>query len=241
TLMRQVAISAILAQAGCFVPAKSALVPLYDRIFTRIGASDFLNEGLSTFMVEMKETAQMLKESTAQSLVILDEVGRGTSTYDGLSLAQSILEFLISEKKPMIFFATHYHELTHLSETYESLLNSHMAIHEDKGQLRFLYTLMKGPAVRSYGIQVARLAGLPAAVTKRAEGLLQRLEAATLATGERASSQQLDLWSAVMPVTTEAKDPRAEELLQKVKDLSVQTLTPLEALNKIAEWQQELS
>ncbi len=252
TLMRQVAIAAILAQSGSFVPAKSALLPLYDRIFTRIGASDFLNEGLSTFMVEMKETAQMLKESTEQSLVILDEVGRGTSTYDGLSLAQSILEFLITQKKPMIFFATHYHELTQLSEAHSELINSHMSIHEDKGNLRFLYTLLIGPAVRSYGIQVARLAGLPASVTKRAETLLHRLEAATLSSGESQNTQQLDLWSAIAQTSTPppeqvntakiqpAIDPRTELVLQQVKDLALQTMTPLDALNKIAQWQQEL-
>lgn len=246
TLMRQVAIAAILAQTGSFVPAKSALLPIYDRIFTRIGASDFLNEGLSTFMVEMKETAQMLKESTEQSLVILDEVGRGTSTYDGLSLAQSILEYLLTQKKPMIFFATHYHELTQLSQVHADLVNSHMSIHEDKGQLRFLYTLLLGPAVRSYGIQVARLAGLPASVTKRAEALLQRLEAATTTAGEpNASTQQLDLWSALAPargveVASPEVDPRVEKLMQQVKDLSLQTMTPLDALNKIAQWQQEL-
>ncbi len=247
TLMRQVAITTILAQVGSFVPAKSATLPLFDRIFTRIGASDFLNEGLSTFMVEMKETAQMLKESTAQSLVILDEVGRGTSTYDGLSLAQAILEYLLVERCPMIFFATHYHELTRLSESFPNLCNAHMSIHEDKGQLRFLYTLVAGPAVRSYGIQVARLAGLPAGVTKRAESLLARLEAATVESGGTQSSQ-LDLWSAVMasPPETEVAsgepvvDPKVEQLLQQMKDLSVQSLTPLEALNKIAQWQQEL-
>lgn len=245
TLMRQVAIAAILAQTGSFVPAKSALLPIYDRIFTRIGASDFLNEGLSTFMVEMKETAQMLKESTEQSLVILDEVGRGTSTYDGLSLAQSILEYLLTQKKPMIFFATHYHELTQLSQVHSDLVNSHMAIHEEKGQLRFLYTLLIGPAVRSYGIQVARLAGLPASVTKRAEALLQRLEAATTTGESSASTQQLDLWTALAPVSEvevalPEVDPRVEKLMQQVKDLSLQTMTPLDALNKIAQWQQEL-
>jgi DNA mismatch repair protein MutS len=245
TIMRQVAIAAILAQTGSFVPAHSALLPLYDRIFTRIGASDFLNEGLSTFMVEMKETAQMLKESTEQSLVILDEVGRGTSTYDGLSLAQSILEYLITQKKPMIFFATHYHELTQLSQVHSELLNSHMAIHEDKGQLRFLYTLLAGPAVRSYGIQVARLAGLPASVTKRAEALLQRLEAATTS-DSTSNTQQLDLWSAVVkdaPKETLPEtevDPRMELFVKQVKELPIQTMTPLDALNKLAQLQQEL-
>lgn len=145
----------------------------------------------------------------------------------------------------MIFFATHYHELTQLSQVHSDLVNSHMAIHEEKGQLRFLYTLLIGPAVRSYGIQVARLAGLPASVTKRAEALLQRLEAATTTGESSASTQQLDLWTALAPVSEvevalPEVDPRVEKLMQQVKDLSLQTMTPLDALNKIAQWQQEL-
>jgi DNA mismatch repair protein MutS len=225
---------------GSYVPAAQAVLPLYDRIFTRIGASDFLTEGLSTFMVEMKETAVMLKEATEHSLVILDEVGRGPSTYDGLSLAQAILEHLLTQRKSMIFFATHYHELTNLSGTFEKLVNAHMSIHENKGDLKFLYTLAIGPAVRSYGIQVARLAGLPASVTKRAEGLLQRLEQATHA--EAGNSSQLDLWSQPPPeVEPIAKiGPDLEKIFVEMKDFSIQSMTPLEALNKIAQWQQVL-
>jgi DNA mismatch repair protein MutS len=240
TLMRQVAVVSILAQMGSFVPASHAQLPLFDRIFTRIGASDFLAEGLSTFMVEMKETAEMLTQATENSLVILDEVGRGTSTYDGLSLAQAILEFLITNKKPLVLFATHYHELTRLSELHPTLVNAHMAIHEDKGQLKFLYTLLPGPAVRSYGIQVARLAGLPLAVTKRAETLLKKLES-TLDEGGGASPNQLDLWSQPTPEPEYVKDPKMELLLKEMQNLPIQSMTPLDALNKLAQWQQELS
>lgn len=245
TLMRQVAVVSILAQMGSYVPASQATLPIFDRIFTRIGASDFLAEGLSTFMVEMRETAEMLNQATENSLVILDEVGRGTSTYDGLSLAQAILEFLITTKKPMVLFATHYHELTHLAEAHPKLINAHMAIHEEKGQLKFLYTLLPGPAVRSYGIQVARLAGLPAAVTKRAEGLLKKLEASieeVTAGKSSVPSPQLDLWSQdVIEVTSEVElDPKVEKLLDEMATLPIQSMTPLEALNKLAQWQQEL-
>jgi DNA mismatch repair protein MutS len=244
TLMRQVAVVSILAQMGSFVPAAKAELPLFDRIFTRIGASDFLAEGLSTFMVEMKETAQMLKEATENSLVILDEVGRGTSTYDGLSLAQSILEYLIGNKKPLVLFATHYHELTRLSEIHPNLVNAHMAIHEDKGQLQFLYTLLPGPAVRSYGIQVARLAGLPTAVTKRAEALLKKLES-TLDDNSGVSVSQLDLFSQE-PAEPEVQvvtvtDPKMELMRKEMQTLAIQSMTPLDALNKLAQWQQELS
>ncbi|RYZ75758.1 MAG: DNA mismatch repair protein MutS, partial [Proteobacteria bacterium] len=172
TLMRQIAVSAILAQTGSFVPAKEAELPVFDRLFTRIGASDFLSEGLSTFMVEMKETAEMLQMATENSLVILDEVGRGTSTYDGMSLAQAILEFLVENKKSMTLFATHYHELTELSTAYPQVVNGHMRIHEEMTssgpEIRFLHQLAKGPANKSYGIHVGKLAGLPSSVTKRA-------------------------------------------------------------------------
>ncbi len=177
TLMRQVAIAAIMAQSGFFVPAREASLPIFDRIFTRIGASDFLAEGLSTFMVEMKETAEMLTSATARSLVILDEVGRGTSTFDGMSLAQAILEYLLEKTRSMTLFATHYHELTQLSLRYPEVHNAHMSIDDRKWDIGFLHTLVSGPANKSYGIQVARLAGLPAAVTRRAGSILKEIEA----------------------------------------------------------------
>lgn len=178
TLMRQLALTSILAQIGSFVPADVAELPIFDSIFTRVGASDNLSEGLSTFMVEMTETADMLRKATPKSLLILDEIGRGTSTFDGMSLAQSILEYLASDLKAMTLFATHYHELTVLSEKFPHILNAHMSVVEKEGHIEFLHTLMLGPAQKSYGIQVARLAGVPTKITERAKELLADLETA---------------------------------------------------------------
>ena len=175
TLMRQVALNAIMMQMGCFVPATKAKLPLFDQIQTRIGASDILSEGLSTFMLEMKETAQILNESTSQTLIILDEIGRGTSTFDGMSLAQAILEYLVSHIQATTFFATHYHELTHMADRYPRIINKHMKILEDKDleQITFLYQLVDGFASKSYGIHVAKLAGIPPNVIKKAQHLLE--------------------------------------------------------------------
>lgn len=176
TLMRQVAITAILAQMGSFVPASKALLPIYDSVFTRIGASDQLTEGLSTFMVEMSETSEMLAHATEKSLLILDEVGRGTATFDGMCLAQSILEYVLSRIKAHVFFATHYHELVLMESKFRQIKNVHMKILDHKGQIEFLYILSAGPAGKSYGIQVAELAGLPTEIIERAQGLLSQLE-----------------------------------------------------------------
>lgn len=253
TLMRQVAIAVLLAQAGSFVPAKAAELPLFDRVFTRIGASDFLAEGLSTFMVEMKETAEMLDNATEDSLVVLDEVGRGTSTYDGMSLAQAILEFLLENKKAMTLFATHYHELTELAANYANLECAHMRIHEKNGEITFLHQLAQGPANKSYGIHVAKLAGLPASVTRRAASILKRLE------GEKRvdSHHQMTLMNLIDRAIDEvdeaeseapqeeelalAADPALMEIEGELKGLDLSRLTPLEALNQIAKWQQNLS
>jgi DNA mismatch repair protein MutS len=252
TLMRQVAVTSILAQAGSFVPAKDAELPVFDRIFTRIGASDFLSEGLSTFMVEMKETAEMLQMATENSLVILDEVGRGTSTYDGMSLAQAILEYLVENKKSMTFFATHYHELTELAATYPQVVNGHMRIHEEQtaqgAEIRFLHQLSKGPANKSYGIHVGRLAGLPGQVTKRAASILKRLETS----GRRIETNQMSLMGLLDStpmdeetplMTVEASQLKTEmpPLVQELRGVDITKLTPLEALNQIAKWQQSLS
>lgn len=249
TLMRQVAIAAILAQAGSFVPAARAELPVFDRIFTRIGASDFLAEGLSTFMVEMKETAEMLENATESSLVILDEVGRGTSTYDGMSLAQSILEFLLENRRAMTLFATHYHELTQLSTSHPELLNAHMSIHEKDGEITFLHQLVKGPANKSYGIHVARLAGLPASVTRRAALLLKRHESdyavespqmTMLSWMERELAPAPPPAHASVPPTPRFS-PEVEAAFEEMKALDLTHLTPLDALNRIAKWQQTLS
>lgn len=238
TLMRQVALTAILAQVGSFVPAREAELPLYDAIYTRIGASDQLSEGLSTFMVEMSETAAMLKEATEQSLLILDEVGRGTSTFDGMSLAQSILEYLVSKVRSTLFFATHYHELTALSLTFPQIHNAHMSVVEKNGDIRFLYTLQKGPAQKSYGVQVAELAGLPREVTQRAKTILKDFEMAEL----KSVQAQLSFADApfVQETVSEIFEPKLDELRVEISQAELSKMTPLEALNQIAKWQKSL-
>jgi DNA mismatch repair protein MutS len=178
TFLRQVALIALMAQAGSWVPAAEADLPLFDRIFTRIGAQDDLAAGQSTFMVEMVETAQILHQATPQSLVILDEVGRGTSTFDGMAIARAVVEFLHNRKEvaARTLFATHYHELTHLADILPRVKNAHVAVHEDGNEVVFEHRIVPGPSDRSYGIHVARLAGLPQAVVTRAEHLLVELE-----------------------------------------------------------------
>lgn len=246
TIMRQVALSVILAQMGSFVPAQKATMPIFDHVFTRIGASDHLSEGLSTFMVEMTETAQMLKKATPKSLLILDEIGRGTSTFDGMSLAQAILEHLLSDLKAMTFFATHYHELTSLSQVYPQLKNAHMSVTDKNGEIRFLHTLTHGPAMKSYGIQVAKLAGLPSSVTMRAQSLLKSLSNQKVATTSQLSLLEMNSYeeAARWPeVSEEENEGRAvmSELIKSLQGFSVSQATPLEALNSIAAWQKTLN
>lgn len=236
TLMRQVALTAIMAQMGSYVPADEAHLPIFDAIFTRIGASDQLSEGLSTFMVEMTETSTMLKNATQNSLVILDEVGRGTSTFDGMCLAQSILEHLLSEVKALTFFATHYHELTALDQSFGQITNAHMTVAERNGEIRFLHTLVKGPALKSYGVQVAELAGLPASVTKRAKGLLRDVEASRVQV-----SSQLSLLDQVPQIVESEEPPQQQALVSLMEELQKYPLmqsSPLEAMNQIARWKE---
>lgn len=263
TLMRQVALISIMAQMGSFVPADEAHLPLFDAIFTRIGASDQLSEGLSTFMVEMTETSAMLKNATKDSLVILDEVGRGTSTFDGMCLAQSILEHLLSEVKALTFFATHYHELTSLDQSFGQIMNAHMTVTEKNGVIRFLHTLAKGPALKSYGVQVAELAGLPVAVTKRAKSLLRDIEAKKVHTSSQLSlldQLSFDPYDFAGPSVIEAgivnssavqspeKDPKEVQreealrsLMDQVEQYPLMQTSPLEAMNQIAKWKEIVS
>jgi DNA mismatch repair protein MutS len=184
----------------------------------------------------MKETAELLHEADAKSLVILDEVGRGTSTYDGMSLAQAILEHLLTQNRATIFFATHYHEMTHLEGLYPHVRNHHMGIRDRAGQLSFLYTLMKGPANKSYGIHVAKLAGLPNGVVHRAEKILAGIE--------RNQRGQMSLFEPTLPdepLNESSADRLAEELAEELKKLSIESTTPLDALKFVAKWQQTLS
>ena len=178
TYLRQVALLCIMAQAGSFVPAREAKIPLIDRIFARVGASDNIARGQSTFMVEMQETASILHSATSRSLVVLDEIGRGTSTFDGLSIAWAVAEYLATNPRmrPKTLFATHYHELTDLADATPGVVNFHVAAREWKDDIIFLRKIVPGRADRSYGIQVARLAGLPAEVIDRARDILQALE-----------------------------------------------------------------
>jgi DNA mismatch repair protein MutS len=240
TLMRSLACAVLMGQIGSFVAAASAKLPLFQSLWTRIGASDALSEGLSTFMVEMKESAEILKNADMASLVILDEIGRGTSTFDGMSLAQAILEHLVLEKKSTLLFATHYHELTSLAEKLPHLTNAHMQIKEGHGKMEFVYRLRPGPAGQSYGIHVGSLAGLPSTVISRAQHLLQQFESAPVAQTASQMTPQMDLFAqAERPV--ERVELKSEQVLTEIKELDVSRLTPLMALVKISEFQENLS
>ncbi len=238
TLMRQVAITVVMAQMGGFVSARTAEISLLDRVATRIGASDFLSEGLSTFMVEMKETAELLAQANDRTLVVLDEIGRGTSTFDGLSIAQSILEHLLTEKKCLTLFATHYHELTKLEKEYPRLKNCCMAIFEKDGVITFLHRLLKGVAGQSYGIHVARLAGLPLKVTSRAEVILRELEGTIASVSAMTPQLAMSFESAPLLLRT---SPSEEKILREIRAFDVNHSTPIAALGKICEWTQDLA
>jgi DNA mismatch repair protein MutS len=244
TYLRQVALLVLLAQSGSWVPAASATIGCVDRLFTRVGASDRLGAGQSTFMVEMSETADILRSATSRSLVLLDEIGRGTATYDGLALAWAVTEHLHDARgpRPRTIFATHYHELTQLSEKLPRLANAHVAVKEWGDGVVFLHRIAEGPADRSYGIHVAKLAGLPASVIARARVVLAELESErTVEELERAPKQQrakrdlapLPLFDVAPPV----EHPLAEEL----RKLSPDGMTPLEALQRLSEWKRRFT
>jgi DNA mismatch repair protein MutS len=231
TFLRQNALIVVLAQAGAFVPAAAAKLGLVDRLFSRVGASDNLARGRSTFMVEMVETAAILAQATPNSFVILDEVGRGTSTYDGLALAWSVVEAVHEVNQCRCLFATHYHELTRLSETLDSLSLHHVRAREWKGELLLLHELAEGPADRSYGLAVARLAGVPAPVVRRAESVLKKLEAGREATGGLAAGlDDLPLFAAVM-----AEEPAApvDSLREALGAIDPDHMAPREALEAL--------
>ncbi len=223
TILRQTALIVLLAQMGSFVPAEYARLGVCDRIFTRVGAADQLSRGRSTFMVEMAECAHILHHATPQSLVVLDEIGRGTSTFDGLAIAWAVAEYLLKRQVPTLF-ATHYHELTELAREANGVKNYNVAVKEWEGRIVFLYRLLPGPANESYGVQVAALAGLPKEVVKRAQEILERLEAKGSVVPK---PQQLSL-----PLFAA---PPQDTLRQKLKELDPNHLTPLEALKYLFE------
>jgi DNA mismatch repair protein MutS len=229
TFLRQVALAALLAQAGSFVPAASARIGIVDRLFSRVGAADNLARGRSTFMVEMVETAAILAQATPHSLVILDEIGRGTSTYDGLAIAWAVVEAMHDTVRARTLFATHYHELTRLADRLDALSLHHVRAREWKGELVLLHELAEGPADRSYGIAVAKLAGLPPAVLVRAKAVLRRLEAGRDATGGIAAGlDDLPLFAAQQP-----EEAKSDPLADAIADLDPDSLSPREALEAI--------
>jgi len=233
TLLRQVGLCVLLAQMGAFVPARRALVGVVDRLFTRVGASDNLVRGQSTFMVEMSETSAILHGATARSLVLLDEIGRGTSTYDGVAIAWAVTEFLHNTIGCKTVFATHYHELTQLTEELAHARNFNVAVREAGDEIVFLHRLEPGGADRSYGIHVGQLAGLPAPVVGRAWQVLKLLEAGHQVARQTSpappDATQLGLFAPAPP----------HPLLQELDRLNVDTLSPLEALNRLAAWKKQ--
>lgn len=239
TYMRQLALIAIMAQIGSFVPADSAKLPVFDQVFTRIGAADDLYSGKSTFMVEMSEANEALQHASSRSLVLFDEIGRGTATYDGMALAGAIIKYLHDKVGAKTLFATHYHELTELDESLSHLKNIHVGATEENGKLIFLHKILPGPADQSYGIHVAKLAGLPRAVLREASSMLKRLEAEG-AREINPSSQQLDLFSPVEVVEENPLKAEQEELLDEISQVNLNEKTPLEVMQLVADWQQAL-
>ncbi|MCU1220613.1 MAG: mismatch repair protein MutS, partial [Candidatus Angelobacter sp.] len=236
TYLRQTALTVLMAQMGGFVPARSARLPVVDRIFTRIGASDNLARGRSTFMVEMTETAAILNTATARSLILLDEIGRGTSTYDGLAIAWAVVEYIHSTSRAKTLFATHYHELTEL-ERLEGVKNFHVSVKENAGGIVFLRKVEPGAADRSYGIEVGKLAGLPREVVVRAREVLHEHESAEQQTtahlspgaGEPEPQMQLTMFT-----------PLSQKIVDRLRDADLNNLTPLEAMNLLWELKRQL-
>jgi DNA mismatch repair protein MutS len=231
TYLRQAALLAILAQLGSFLPAESALMPIVDRVFTRIGAADNLARGRSTFMVEMTETAVILNTATARSLIVLDEIGRGTSTYDGLALAWAVVEHIHRHIRAKTLFATHYHELTELAGQLDGVRNLHVSVKESGDQILFLRRVEPGAADRSYGIEVARLAALPMSVIERAREILAHHESAV--------TEELAPPSA--PMQIQLFEPVNHQLAARIRALNLDNLRPIEALQLLAEIQKELN
>jgi DNA mismatch repair protein MutS len=243
TYMRQVALIVLMAQAGSFVPAKEARIGVVDRIFTRIGASDDLAAGQSTFMVEMTEVAEILKHATRRSLLILDEIGRGTSTYDGMSIARAVLEYCADPNQlgAKTLFATHYHELTALEGIVAGVKNYNIAAQKRDGTILFLRTIVRGGADQSYGVEVAQLAGIPGAVVKRARDILTPHEE-QFRNGAKQETAEKPQWDgAERPGKTSPQiDTASAQVLSALQQLDLNVLTPMEAMNLLYQWKQDL-
>jgi DNA mismatch repair protein MutS len=238
TYLRQAALTGLMAQAGSFVPAARAKLPVLDRIFTRIGASDNLAEGRSTFMVEMTEAAGILNSATPRSLVLLDEVGRGTSTFDGLAIAWAVVEYLQTHTKAKTLFATHYHELTELADLLPGVRNYHVSVKESGSNIIFLRKVERGSADKSYGVEVARLAGLPSAVIERAREILARHEQSEHTLNERLASRRSK--SRPAPLQLTIFTPLNPEIVRAIETADLDNMKPIEALNLLAELKRQL-
>jgi DNA mismatch repair protein MutS len=235
TYLRQAALILILAQMGSFVPAEAALLPVVDRVFTRIGAADNLARGRSTFMVEMTEAAAILNTATANSFLVLDEIGRGTSTYDGLALAWAIVEHIHERIRAKTLFATHYYELTQLADQLIGVRNLHVAVKEVNDQILFIRKVEPGSSDRSYGIEVARLAGLPLQVIERARSVLLHHEVR-----EQSLTEELTPGDQQTPLQIKLFEPVNQGLADRVRALDIDQLRPVEALQILQELQHEL-
>jgi DNA mismatch repair protein MutS len=229
TYMRQMAITSILAQIGSFVPAKEANIPVFDAIFTRIGAADDLVSGKSTFMVEMLDANNAIKNATKNSLILFDEMGRGTATYDGMALAQAIIEYIHEKIKCKTFFSTHYHELTDLDKNLKKLRNVHVSAKDNDGKIIFLHKVKEGPTDKSYGINVASLANLPKGLIERSKIILKDLE-----TNHQTLSDELSI-NLFNFDDFEEEEETQSEVENILESTNIDTLTPLDALNLLHE------
>lgn len=245
TYMRQLALTVIMAQMGAYVAAKSANIPVFDAIFTRIGAADDLISGQSTFMVEMTEANHALKRASKHSLILFDELGRGTATYDGMALAQAIIEYIYHHVQAKTMFATHYHELTSLSKELTNLVNVHVATLEKDGEVTFLHQIAEGPADKSYGIHVAKIAGLPEELLERADVILEELEtnASEPPLSPTTEDNQKEKPATDTPVGEQLslfEEPSYDKIIKTLKETDMMTLTPMEAMNLLFTLKQEL-
>jgi DNA mismatch repair protein MutS len=237
-LLRQTALIVLMAQVGCFVPAESAKVGLVDKIFTRVGASDNISLGESTFMVEMTEASNILNNVSSRSLVLFDELGRGTSTYDGISIAWAIVEYLHENVKaghPRTLFATHYHELNEMEKNFSRIKNYNVSVKEVDGKVIFLRKLEKGGSEHSFGIHVAEIAGMPRSIVKRANVILKQLEAenASVGTAGKPTAEIASTREGMQLSFFQLDDPILCQVRDEILGLDVNNLTPLEALNKL--------
>ena len=235
-LLRQTALNVIMAQIGCFIAAESAKIGVVDKIFTRVGASDNISLGESTFMVEMNEAASILNNMSERSLILFDELGRGTSTYDGISIAWAIVEYIheYGDMRPKTLFATHYHELNDMEKNYGRIANFNVSVKEIDGKVIFLRKLARGGSEHSFGIHVARLAGMPASIVKRADEVLAQLEASSATGGKPKVEVRTPEISGGMQLSFfQLDDPVLKQVRDELLEVDINNLTPLEALTKL--------